>query len=104
MPTCENCNCKWTWKQTFVRQFRFKNKLICPCCNKPQFISAKTRNLSGLFALIPLFLLIPLAIIDITLIDLPNNIIYLTEGITILVVLFIAPYFFKIKSTEEPMW
>ncbi|GGK00688.1 hypothetical protein GCM10007063_23730 [Lentibacillus kapialis] len=50
MPTCQNCDKKWTWKQTIKTIFRLK----CPYCGKKQYESASSRVRGGVFALIPL--------------------------------------------------
>lgn len=38
MPRCQNCDCKWSWKN--VMKLSLKGKKECPNCHKIQYISA----------------------------------------------------------------
>ncbi|WP_438824591.1 TIGR04104 family putative zinc finger protein [Bacillus sp. JJ1521] len=44
MPTCQNCNETWSWKQTIKKSLTFKRALICPYCGERQYISPRTRK------------------------------------------------------------
>ncbi|MBB2479389.1 hypothetical protein H5P36_04245 [Bacillus sp. APMAM] len=44
IPICQQCGYKWSWKETFVKMFTFKNKLRCPSCDSFQYVSKKSRN------------------------------------------------------------
>src|SRR5699024_720221 len=59
MPACQKCKQKWTWKQTFERTFTPHKEIICPYCNEKQFITTRTKDISGIMtfaAIIIMFL------------------------------------------------
>ena len=51
MPTCQNCNQKWSWKQTFEKSFTMYTDtgMNCPYCNKPQYITTGTSIKTSMF-------------------------------------------------------
>jgi len=58
MPICQNCNEKWTWKQTMKTIFKF----ICPHCGKKQYESTSSQQISGTLGIITPFILLPIVI------------------------------------------
>lgn len=42
MPTCRNCDQKWTWIQTFKKSFTLDTAMICPYCEKKHYITKGT--------------------------------------------------------------
>ncbi|AYV71651.1 hypothetical protein M1D49_18525 [Bacillus sp. PK3-056] len=46
MRTCQNCDQKWTWKQTLKSSFTLDNKLICPHCREKQYVTSRTRGIT----------------------------------------------------------
>ena len=43
MPTCQNCDQKWSWKQTLRKSFTLDTGMICPYCEKKQYTTKSTR-------------------------------------------------------------
>ena len=43
MPTCQNCNQKWGWKQTLRKSCALDIGMICPYCEKKQYTTKSTR-------------------------------------------------------------
>jgi CXXC-20-CXXC protein len=41
MPTCQNCDQKWGWKQTLKKSFTLDTGMICPYCEKKQYTTKK---------------------------------------------------------------
>ncbi|WP_407681711.1 TIGR04104 family putative zinc finger protein [Pseudalkalibacillus salsuginis] len=105
MPTCQVCQREWTWKQTFIRQFRFNHRMTCPSCGESQYISAKTRKkMIGYVILIPFILMSLMAIIDVTVINISPGLLYLSEVCVFAILIFLLPFFIEITNTEEPLW
>jgi len=44
MPTCQNCDTRWSWKQTFKTMFTLDTAKICPYCGEKQYVTSRTRN------------------------------------------------------------
>lgn len=97
MPTCENCNNKWSWKQTVKKTTTLDPAMICPYCGKKQFQTQKSKIKGGLLTGIVVFLmsLIP-NLFDMSLAS--------TLGllpVLIAIILLIYPYLVELRSTEE---
>ncbi|WP_188456024.1 TIGR04104 family putative zinc finger protein [Virgibacillus oceani] len=61
MPTCQNCNQRWRWKQTVKKSFTLDTGMKCPHCGEKQYPTSKSRKRSGLCTFIlPLTLLLPI--------------------------------------------
>ncbi|MBU9713836.1 TIGR04104 family putative zinc finger protein [Evansella tamaricis] len=43
MPKCQNCNKRWSWKQTLKSGFVFDTGMKCPFCDSKQYTTKKTR-------------------------------------------------------------
>jgi len=99
MPTCQHCNQKWTWKQTFKKSFTLDTAMLCPYCGEKQFVTARARKRSALITMtIPLLIFIPY-FFDISI---PAAIsIYLAAGAGIML---IHPFFVELSSQEEAFW
>lgn len=68
MPTCENCNNKWSWKQTVKKTSTLNPAMICPYCGKKQYQTQKSKNKGGLFTgVVTLFMIFIPNIFDIPL-------------------------------------
>jgi CXXC-20-CXXC protein len=61
MPECKNCGKKWTWGDAIKRMFTLDTAIICPYCEKKQYITSQSRRKMGIMhMLIPLLILLPL--------------------------------------------
>lgn len=56
MPTCENCNNKWNWKQTIKKTFTLDSTLLCPYCVEKQYQTQKSKIKGGFLTGIVVFL------------------------------------------------
>lgn len=48
MPVCQNCNEKWTWKQTVKKSFVLDTAMTCPYCDEKQYVTSQTRTISAI--------------------------------------------------------
>jgi len=99
LPNCQNCGSKWTWKDTFVKMFTFKNKLRCPSCEHFQYLSKKSRNQLSLFVMCPFLIWVPLVSFNV-----PIQYIFAVEISSYFIVLMSMPFFYRLSNEEEPMW
>lgn|SRR5690625_4836622 len=44
MPTCENCQQKWSYVETFKVPFTLDQRKPCPHCGVDQYVTRKTRS------------------------------------------------------------
>lgn len=59
MPTCENCNNKWSWKQTIKKTTTLNPAMTCPYCGEKQYQTQKSKARVGILTpivLLPLLL------------------------------------------------
>ncbi|PFG14502.1 TIGR04104 family putative zinc finger protein [Bacillus sp. es.036] len=98
MPICQNCGYKWSWRETFVRMFTLRQKLKCPNCEGFQYLSKQSKNQLTFFTVIP-FIWFPLVMFSV-----PYNYVLIIELIFCVISLGVAPYFYKLRNQEEPMW
>lgn len=99
MPTCQSCGHKWSWKETFVKMFTFKNKLRCPSCNSLQYVSKKSRNQLSLFAFAPYLISIPLVSFGV-----PIGYILALDLVAYALVFIWMPFLYELSNKDEPMW
>ncbi|WP_425383139.1 TIGR04104 family putative zinc finger protein [Rossellomorea oryzaecorticis] len=99
MPECQNCGYIWTWKETFIKMFTFRQKLNCPSCEKFQYLTKRSRNKVSLFVMSPFLIWIPLVSIN-----MPIQTILTAGLITYVLVLMSMPYLYKLSNKEEHMW
>src|SRR5699024_1595611 len=96
MPTCENCNNKWSWKQTIKKTFTLDPAMTCPYCGEKQYETQKSRmKNSALNFVIPLPLLLNIFI------DIPGFFLLSLLPVLFIVVMSLYPFFVKISSKEE---
>ena len=57
MPTCQNCDRKWGWKQTFKKSFTLDTSMVCPYCEKRQYITKGTRIKTSMITFLSITLL-----------------------------------------------
>src|SRR5690625_6040125 len=87
MPTCENCNNKWSWKQTIIKTASLDPTLICPYCGKKQYQTQKSKTKGGFLIVI---VLLPLFIQN--LFDIPGAVLYSLFPILMIVVILLYPF------------
>jgi len=44
MPTCQKCQQKWSYVETFKVPFTLDQRKPCPYCNVDQYVTRKTRS------------------------------------------------------------
>src|SRR5690625_7430892 len=84
MPTCENCNNKWSWKQTIIKTASLDPTLICPYCGKKQYQTQKSKTKGGFLIVI---VLLPLFIQN--LFDIPGAVLFSLFLILLIFVIFL---------------
>ncbi|HWI48225.1 MAG TPA: TIGR04104 family putative zinc finger protein [Rummeliibacillus sp.] len=99
MPICQQCGYKWSWKETFVKMFTFKNKLKCSSCDSIQYVSKKSRNQLSLFGFIPSLILVPLVSFGV-----PKGYIVAFGLVAYALLSIWIPFLIKLCEKDEPMW
>ncbi|WP_445669217.1 TIGR04104 family putative zinc finger protein [Margalitia sp. FSL K6-0131] len=99
IPICQQCGYKWSWKETFVKMFTFKNKLRCPSCDSFQYVSKKSRNQLSLFVVF-----IPLLIVPLVSFGISKYFILTFELVAFALVLIWMPFLYKLSNKDDPMW
>ncbi|WP_438314840.1 TIGR04104 family putative zinc finger protein [Sporosarcina sp. FA9] len=96
MPTCENCNNKWSWKQTLKITTTLNPELTCPYCKEKQFQTLKSKKKMAFLTptvLLPLLLQI--------FFDIPRVIVFSLYFILFCIVMISYPFLVEVKSKEE---
>lgn len=99
MPTCQNCHTKWTWSQTFKKQFNLMGEMTCPYCDEKQYYSARIRKASGV---IP-FIIITVIMLG-NLIFGPSVIALIALFLILPVYLLVLPFIIELANEEEPLF
>ncbi|WP_099157090.1 TIGR04104 family putative zinc finger protein [Virgibacillus ndiopensis] len=96
MPTCENCNNKWSWKQTIKKTTTLNPEMTCPYCGEKQYQTQKSKTKAAFLTPIiylPLFTLI--------FFDIPGVNLFTLFLVLIIIVIFLYPFLVEISSKEE---
>lgn len=99
MPTCQNCQTTWTWKDAFKKQFNLMGIMTCPYCGKKQYYSARFRKRSGA---IP-FIMISIIMLGNLLFG-PSKYILGLLPIIVLGIFIFSPFFIELSNEEEPLF
>lgn len=57
MPTCENCDNKWSWKLTIKKSMTLDPAMICPYCGEKQYQTQKSKTKSTVLSIITILFL-----------------------------------------------
>lgn len=98
MPTCQNCDREWSWKQTFKKMFTLDVSMECPHCGEKQYYTKRARKRIAVLTFLNLFIIL-LNLFDIS----P----YLVLGIFFVFCLSaigILPFLIELSNEEEPPW
>lgn len=98
MPVCQNCNEKWSWKQTIKKSLTFNNSMTCPYCGEIQYISSRTRKRTAAISFIAPVLILMNFFFDSTLV-----ILYTGLGFFSLFLVF-YPFYLELSNKEESLW
>ncbi|MFD2760107.1 TIGR04104 family putative zinc finger protein [Lentibacillus juripiscarius] len=96
MPICQNCNNKWSWKQTIKKTTTLNPAMTCPYCGEKQYQTQKSRMKNGALNIV---ILLPL-LLNIFF-DIPGFILLSLFPILFIVIMSLYPFFIKISSKEE---
>jgi len=96
MPTCENCNNKWSWKQTVKKMTTLNPELTCPYCGEKQYQTQKSKTKAAF--LTPIVLL-PLLIQ--ILFDVPGAVLLSLIPALAAIVFLIYPFLVELSCKEE---
>lgn len=96
MPICENCNNKWSWKQTIKKTTTLNPTMICPYCGEKQY---QTQSSKMKISLLTPIVLLPL-LIQIFL-DVSRVVLVSLFSALCIVVLLVYPFLVKLTSKEE---
>lgn len=98
MPTCQNCQKQWSWKDSQKAMFQFKKGMKCPYCGASQYQTSGSQKRTSLVGMAPLLALPIVSFFD-----------SWTATIAIILLaslsyLAIIPFFMKLSNKEELMW
>ncbi|MFD1039420.1 TIGR04104 family putative zinc finger protein [Virgibacillus byunsanensis] len=96
MPTCDNCNNKWSWKQTIKKITTLDPAMTCPYCDEKQYQTQKSKMKSSFFYPIVLSPLLIQVFFDI-----PGTILLSLIPILSILVLLFYPFLVETSSKEE---
>lgn len=99
MPTCQNCQRQWNWKQTFKNSFILIGGMTCPSCEEKQYLTSRMRKRSMIIPPI-MIVLIKLG----TLILTPFHAYMLAIFVLLPLFLVIYPFFVELSHEEEPLF
>lgn len=95
MPACQNCNNKWSWKQTLKKTNTLNPVMTCPYCGEKQFQTQKSKAKIGILTpivLIPLLLQI--------FIDIPGVILFSLFPVLGVLVILLYPFLVELSNRE----
>lgn len=96
MPTCENCNNKWSWKQTLRKTTTLNPAFTCPHCGEKQFQTLKSKKKMAFLTpivLLPLLLQI--------FFDIPGVILFSLYVLLFWIAMLSYPFLVEVNSKEE---
>ncbi|MGG1685801.1 TIGR04104 family putative zinc finger protein [Pseudalkalibacillus sp. NRS-1564] len=99
MTTCQQCHSEWTWKESFLMVFSFKKAVVCPYCDKEQYLTRRARNNLSVIPSIVALLWLPMIAFQV-----PISVIIPIEVVMAIGTVFILPYFFEVTDHNEPLW
>lgn len=99
MPVCQNCDQKWSWKQTFKQSFTLDIGMNCPYCGQKQYVTKSSRIKSNLFNIIPIVTL-PIAIW----LEFSLGIALIFAFVIGLIIISLYPYTIELSNKEENFW
>lgn len=96
MPICENCNNKWSWKQTIKKTTTLNPAMICPYCGEKQYQTQRSKmKISFVTPIVLLPLLIQIFF------DVSRAVLFSLFPAVLIIVLLVYPFLLKLNSTEE---
>jgi len=96
MPTCDNCNNKWSWKQTIKKTTTLNPVMTCPYCEGNQYQTQKSKTKIGFLTpivLLPLLLQL--------FFDLPLVFLLIMFPILVMIVFILSPFLIELSSREN---
>src|SRR5699024_9941211 len=96
MPTCKNCNNKWSWKQTIKKTMTLYPEMSCPCCEEKQYQSKKSKTKVPFLSLIILLPLLIRAFFDV-----PGAVLLSLIPVLAIIIILIYPFLIELSSREE---
>lgn len=96
MPTCENCNNRWNWKQATKKITTLNPAMICPYCGETQYQTQKSKT--KIVFLTPIVLL-PLLIQ--IFFDVPVAILLGLIPVLVAIIFLVYPFSIKLSCEEE---
>ena len=99
MAICQQCQTKWTWKETFRAVVNVRKYDCCPYCGSKQYPTRRTRNNLAVFPSVVAILWIPMLAFDVSL-----SVILPVELAMAVVTIGVLPFFYHVTDCDEPMW
>lgn len=98
MPTCQNCDREWTWKQTFKKMFTLDGAMECPYCGAKQYYTKRSRKRTAALTFI-----IP-SVILLNFLDISPYLLVGTYLVVVLSIFGIGPFLVELSNEEESLW
>mgnify|MGYP003482501579 FL=1 len=99
MPSCQTCNHKWSFIDTFKIGLQSNGKK-CPNCAEEQYISKKSRTKISIMTLVAVMLGVFVGI----LFEQDLGVVLISLLPMILAFMFAILYSIELSNTNEPMW
>lgn len=99
MPTCQNCQTKWSWWQTLKRSFVINGGMMCPYCGERQYITPRARKISMLITFTAPAIILLKILFDFSHIFL---LFALLGSLPLLIGIF--PLFLELSNKDQPLW
>lgn len=99
MPVCKKCGKQWTWGQTLKKMFTVSVSMNCPYCGSTQYMTARSRKRSSLFAFVAPVVMFITVFFDLNL----WQALILCLGAAGLL-LALGPFAVELGNEEEPLW
>lgn len=96
MPICEDCNNKWSWKQTIKKTTTLNPTMICPYCGEKQYQTQSSKmKISFLTPIVLLPLLIQIFF------NVSGAVLFGLFPVLLIIILLLYPFLMKLSSKEE---
>lgn len=99
MPVCKKCGKQWTWGQTLKKMFTVSVSMNCPYCGSTQYMTARSRKRSSLFAFVAPVVMFITVFFDL---NLWQALILFLGAAGLLLAL--GPFAVELGNEEEPLW
>ena len=99
MPTCKNCETRWSWKESMKASWKFSGAMRCPNCRVDQYATPKSRQRMTLISWLVLLPLPFTALFNVSLLYTVCIIIFFSA-----IGLSLIPKAMELSNDHKPLW